>query len=117
MSSEDTALEQAITDYNQTEKAIKPDTLYHLFARQTVKTPENVAIECQGRAVTYQSYRSCPTAYLVFWKRREFSQMSMLGLLLIVEIETIASILAVLKIGAAYIPINPEFPKERQTIF
>ncbi|MEH6970939.1 condensation domain-containing protein, partial [Bacillus velezensis] len=29
MSSEDTALEQAITDYNQTEKAIKPDTLYH----------------------------------------------------------------------------------------
>ncbi|MCC2533689.1 hypothetical protein, partial [Bacillus velezensis] len=54
MSSEDTALEQAITDYNQTEKAIKPDTLYHLFARQTIKTPENIAIECQGRAVTYQ---------------------------------------------------------------
>ncbi|MCC2533687.1 AMP-binding protein, partial [Bacillus velezensis] len=31
------------------------------------------------------------------------------------EIETIASILAVLKIGAAYIPINPKFPKERQS--
>ncbi|MFZ7916049.1 hypothetical protein ACO1DM_00015 [Bacillus velezensis] len=73
MSSEDTALEQAITDYNQTEKAIKPDTLYHLFARQTVKTPENVAIECQGRAVTYQELQVMSNRISV-WKRRNWAR-------------------------------------------
>ncbi|MEC2314446.1 amino acid adenylation domain-containing protein, partial [Bacillus velezensis] len=115
MSSEDTALEQAITDYNQTEKAIKPDTLYHLFARQTIKTPENIAIECQGRAVTYQELQVMSNRISSFLEEKGIQPNEYVGVIVDREIETIASILAVLKIGAAYIPINPEFPKERQS--
>ncbi|MCC2533688.1 AMP-binding protein, partial [Bacillus velezensis] len=84
-----------------------PDTLYHLFARQTIKTPENIAIECQGRAVTYQELQVMSNRISSFLEEKGIQPNEYVGVIVDREIETIASILAVLKIGAAYIPINP----------
>ncbi|WP_141292228.1 non-ribosomal peptide synthetase, partial [Bacillus atrophaeus] len=108
-------LERVVSEYNDTSKVIQPDTLYRLFERQALETPENVAIEFKDRGITYQELRVMSNRIARYLEMNGVQTNDFVGVIVNREIETIANILAVLKTGAAYIPINPDFPKERQT--
>ncbi|MED4802323.1 AMP-binding protein, partial [Bacillus atrophaeus] len=108
-------LERVVSEYNDTSTVIQPDTLYRLFERQALETPENVAIEFKDRGITYQELRVMSNRIARYLEMNGVQTNDFVGVIVNREIETIANILAILKTGAAYIPINPDFPKERQT--
>ncbi len=88
-------------------------TLHELFAAQAAKTPEDVALVHENERLTYRELdeRSNQLAHhLVALGARPDT---MIGVCLTRSVELVVSILAVLKAGSAYLPLDPENPPDR----
>ena len=89
-------------------------TIIDLFEEQVEKTPDNIAVVFEDQKLTYKELNEKANSlahYLRFEKnitRNEF-----VGIMVNRSLEMIISILAVLKSGATYIPIDPTYPKDR----
>ncbi|HWE91007.1 MAG TPA: amino acid adenylation domain-containing protein, partial [Pseudonocardiaceae bacterium] len=84
-----------------------------LFAAQVARTPDAVALVCEGRSLTYRKLdeTSNRLAYLLAGHGAEPGQS--VALLFPRSAEAIVAILAVLKTGAAYLPVDPALPSAR----
>lgn len=85
------------------------DTIYSRFKRQVAATPTTVAVFDEQRTLTY-SELDCLADILAstFPANPEF-----VGVVMDYSVEMIASLIAILKTGAAYVPVEPSFPQER----
>ena len=90
-----------------------PASIPVLFAAQVARAPESVAITCGDRSRTYREldYAANKLANLLVANGAGPGQR--VALLSNRSIEAIVSILAVLKTGAAYVPIDPAHPDAR----
>ncbi|MFY9767178.1 MAG: amino acid adenylation domain-containing protein, partial [Mycobacterium sp.] len=84
-----------------------------LFAAQVARTPDAVALVCDGRSLTYRELdeTSNRLAHLLADRGAEPGQS--VALLFSRSAEAIVAILAVLKAGAAYLPVDPALPSAR----
>ena len=84
-----------------------------LFAAQVARAPEAVAISFEGRLMTYREVDEASNrlAHLLVGEGAGPGQR--VALLLSRSAEAIVAILAVLKTGAAYVPIDPAVPAAR----
>ena len=85
------------------------NTIYLNFQKQLIKNPLKIAIFDEERKLTRNDLNN-----LINTIANEIPKgTKRVGIIMDHSVEMIASILAVLKIGAAYIPIEPFFPKNR----
>ena len=113
--------EQMVYDWNQTDYDYPKDkTIHQLFEEQVKKTPNNIALVFQDQTITYKELNNRANQLAHYIKltykninNTELGGDTLIALLLDRSIEMIVSILAVLKSGAAYVPISPEFPQQR----
>ncbi|MEE4562239.1 amino acid adenylation domain-containing protein [Paenibacillus polymyxa] len=90
-------------------------TIQQKFAKIVHKYPERVAIQSGERKLSYTEldyYSNCAAALL---QSKGVGQRSNVGIILDNTPELIISILAVLKLGACYIPIDISTPLDRVT--
>ncbi|MFF7566047.1 amino acid adenylation domain-containing protein [Streptomyces pseudovenezuelae] len=89
------------------------DTLPELFARQAARTPDATAVVHDGTRLTYAELdeRSNRLAHLL--ADRGAGPERLVALALPRTPDLVVAVLAVLKTGAAYVPIDPEYPAER----
>lgn len=86
------------------------NTIYSRFSSWVASSPDAVAVTEDGRSVTYGELDSLADAIMSkFYSCRP----SAVGIVMSHGIEMIAAMLAVLKSGAAYVPAEPDLPKER----
>ncbi|MCP5054687.1 MAG: AMP-binding protein [bacterium] len=116
-------MNQLLTGFNDTAKDFPPDTLIHRwFEDQAAKTPEAVALmehhyeensETRSITISYRdlNQRANQLAYLL--REKGVSPDSPVGVLLDRSIDMVVGILAVLKAGGAYLPIDPDYPGDR----
>jgi non-ribosomal peptide synthetase component F len=108
-------------DWNRTERPFPRDrTLAVLFAEQAAATPDNLAVVSAGRQLTYEqldllSDRISFEIHRVHTQATggELEPGTPVGIFLERGAETIAAIIGVLKAGAAYVPIDPDYPADR----
>jgi amino acid adenylation domain-containing protein len=83
------------------------------FESQVERTPESVAVEFEGRKVTYRELNE--SANRIAHKLLELDLLSetRIGICLDRSIEAIQSMIGILKAGLAFVPLDPEFPAER----
>ncbi|MUM24687.1 amino acid adenylation domain-containing protein, partial [Mycobacterium sp. CBMA271] len=84
-----------------------------LFAAQVERAPEAMAITCGERSWTYGELDSTANRLAHYLASRGAGPGERVALLLARTGEAIAAILAVLKTGAAYLPIDPAHPDSR----
>ncbi|MGH3959764.1 amino acid adenylation domain-containing protein [Mycobacterium sp.] len=84
-----------------------------LFAAQVARVPEAVAISFEGRSMTYREVDEAANRLAHLLVARGAGPGERVAVLLSRSAEAIASILAVLKTGAAYLPIDPAVPAAR----
>ena len=82
-----------------------------LFAAQVARTPEAVAISCDGRSMTYRELDEAANRLAHLLASRGAGPGQVVALLFSRSAEAIVAILAVLKTGAAYLPIDPALPR------
>ena len=90
--------------------------LHHLFEKQAEKIPEAIAIEFEGKTLTYQQLNQRANQVAHMLVARQVGQGDRVGLCLHRSIEMIVAVLGILKSGAAYVPIDPEYPQERKKV-
>jgi len=91
----------------------KEKTLHQLFEEQVEKTPENIAVVYEGKQLTYRELNIKANKLAGCLMRYGAGENSIVGIMTEKSIEMLAGILAVLKAGSAYLPIDPAYPKER----
>ena len=84
-----------------------------LFAAQVARTPEAVALTFEGHSMTYRELEEAATGWRTCWPATVRARVQCVALLFSRSAEAIVAILAVLKTGAAYLPIDPALPAAR----
>ncbi|WP_156657897.1 non-ribosomal peptide synthetase, partial [Mycobacterium kyorinense] len=84
-----------------------------LFAAQVARAPEAVALVCGDNAWTYRELDEASNRLAHLLVERGAGPGQCVALLLERSAEAVAAILAVLKTGAAYLPIDPSHPDAR----
>ncbi len=84
-----------------------------LFDAQVARTPEAVAVTCEGRSMTYRELDEAANRLAHLLADQGAGPGECVALLLSRSAEAIVAILAVLKTGAAYLPIDPALPAAR----
>ena len=84
-----------------------------LFAEQAARTPDSVAVTCGGRSITYGELDEASNRLAHLLAGEGVGSGHCVALMLSRSAEAIAAILAVLKTGAAYLPMDPAVPAAR----
>ncbi|MGG3280960.1 amino acid adenylation domain-containing protein [Paenibacillus solani] len=93
--------------------APKEMSLHRLFELQAVETAQQIAVEMGERAYTYCELNQRANRFARVLVQRGIEPGMKIALLLMRSPDMIAAILAVLKAGAVYVPIDPQYPEER----
>ncbi|OBH32144.1 non-ribosomal peptide synthetase [Mycobacterium sp. E342] len=88
-------------------------SITQLWADQVARTPEAVALTCGGLSLTYRELDAAANRLAHLLVTHGAGPGKYVGLLMSRSARAIIAILAVLKSGAAYVPIDPGLPTAR----
>lgn len=99
----------------QGEKAVFPKDKHviELFFEYAGRYPEKNAVESIYGDISYQEMLLCVKKLSYILKEKGVKQGSHVGILTNRSIETVLSIYAIMQLGAAYLPIEIDYPNER----
>ena len=87
--------------------------LHDAIAAQAARTPDHEAISCNGRSLSYRELERRAAALATKLAQRGAGPAAIVGVCLGRSPELLVAVLAILKTGAAYLPLDPEYPAER----
>ncbi|TRX31189.1 amino acid adenylation domain-containing protein [Flavobacterium sp. ZT3R18] len=106
---------QLLYDFNDTTVAYPEDTtMVDLFVNQAAKTPQQIALVTDGKSYTYKELDEVSNQlshYLL--SNYNLAVEDLVGVKLDRSEWLLISLLAVLKSGCAYVPIDPNYPAQR----
>jgi amino acid adenylation domain-containing protein len=88
-------------------------TLPMLFEAQVARTPDAMAVRDANSALTYAELDARATALAQRLRAAAIGVESRVGVGLPRTVDLVVALLAVLKSGAAYVPLDPAYPAER----
>ncbi len=83
------------------------------FERQVAATPDAVAVAFDGATITYDALNRRANRLSRGLKSIGVNDESLVAVGMRRSIDMLVALLAVQKAGAAYLPLDPEFPQER----
>lgn len=89
------------------------EKLHLFFERQVDAHPENIALICNASTLTYEELEHRANQIAHFLKSSGIGHGAIVGLLLHRSVDLYATMLAILKVGAIYVPIDTSYPVER----
>lgn len=105
---------KVLYEFNNTEKEYeKNKTIHQFFEEQAERTPDNIALKFEDEIMTYENLneKSNQLAHLLLGEGIRSGDN--VGLIAQRNFGMIIGMLAILKVGAAYVPIDPDYPLER----
>ena len=91
----------------------KDKTIIDLFEEQVKQTPNNIAVVFQDRHLTYKELNEKANQLSNYLIDNNLNKSNNIGIYTDRNIETIIGILAILKIGKTFVPIDPLYPRDR----
>jgi amino acid adenylation domain-containing protein/non-ribosomal peptide synthase protein (TIGR01720 family) len=89
------------------------ETLIDLFSRTVKSYPDHIALQFEGNAITYRELDIKSSRLAQYLKELGTNSGSAVALMTERSDLMIIAILGILKSGAAYVPVDPAYPKER----
>ena len=87
--------------------------IHTIFEEQAQKNPYAVALTFNGQNMMYGELNNRANQLAHYLRRFNVSNQKLIGICMERSLEMIVAILGVLKSGYAYIPLDPNYPKER----
>ncbi|MBS4933470.1 MAG: amino acid adenylation domain-containing protein, partial [Clostridiales bacterium] len=108
------ALHAVYEEFNQTGRSYDyHQSLYSLIEEQAKQTPECVALLADGESFTYEELLSEAGKLHGYLLKKGITKGSRIGIRLESSKELLISLLAVLKAGCTYVPLDPGLPQKR----
>jgi non-ribosomal peptide synthetase component F len=92
---------------------LQPGLLHELFQRQADARPDAVALECAGARMSYGELERRANRLAHLLRQRGVGRGDCVGLWLSRSMDVPLALLAIMKAGAAYVPLDPEYPADR----
>ncbi|MFN8770205.1 MAG: AMP-binding protein [Neisseriaceae bacterium] len=107
--------EKIIYNWNKTDKEYPENkTVHELFEEQVLKTPDNIAVVYEDRQLTYQELNQRANQLANYIRTiNQINPDDLVALCLDRSEHMLIAILGVLKVDAAYVPMDPSYPDER----
>jgi amino acid adenylation domain-containing protein len=107
---------ELLQDWNATEKEYPfHQCVHHLFEEQVARTPNAVAVVFEGQELTYQELNIQANQLAHYLQSLGVNSEVLVGIYLERSLLVIVGLLAVLKAGGAYLPLDPDYPQQRLT--
>jgi tyrocidine synthetase-3 len=101
-------------DFNRTEEEFpRHKTVHLLFEEQVKKTPDHITVEFDNHLVTYGQLNENADRLAYYLVEQGVRPDSIVATMMQPSIELVIGIYAILKAGAAYLPIDPDIPGGR----
>ncbi|HKG78967.1 MAG TPA: condensation domain-containing protein, partial [Pyrinomonadaceae bacterium] len=106
--------EQVLKEWNDTRTGYASDLLIHeMFEQQAACTPERIALVYEQERFSYQELNERANRLGHYLRQQGVGPESVVGILLERSAEMVIALLATLKAGGAYLPLDPSYPEER----
>ncbi|MFF3943163.1 non-ribosomal peptide synthetase [Streptomyces phaeofaciens] len=107
--------DRVLTVPNDTAAAVPGLTVPELFARQVERAPDAVAVVSGDAALSYRELDERSDHLAEALRRRHVGPGTVVAVGLPRSADLVVALLAVVKAGGAYLPVDPAFPAERIT--
>ncbi len=100
--------------WNDTGRAVESSlTLVDLFEAQVRRTPDAVALEFEGRSLTYAEFDSRVNRVARYLVSVGVGPESTVGLAVRRSLDLLVGMYAIVRAGGAYVPVDPDQPADR----
>jgi amino acid adenylation domain-containing protein len=105
---------QLLVEWNDTAADYPKDrSIHELFEAQAAQTPDKTALVCDEQQLTYVELNQRANELAHYLKEAGVGPGDLVGVCLGRGLDSIVALLGILKAGAAYVPLDPGYPKER----
>ncbi len=106
--------EQLLFSWNKTTAPRQPDQcIHHLFELQAARTPQATAVISGDKQLTYLALNQRANQLAHYLKKKEVGPEILVGICMERSLEMIIGLMAILKAGAGYVPLDSTYPSER----
>ena len=106
--------QQLLVTFNDTRCDYPGDYCVHqLFEQQVRRTPDSAAVICEDKQLTYGELNAKANQLAHYLRGQGVGPEVTVAILLERSSELVVSLLAVLKAGGVYVPLDPAYPLER----
>jgi len=94
----------------------KDKCIHHIFEEQVLKSPGSIAIIDDQKRVTYSELNEKSNRLARYLHKSGASEGSLIGICIERSSDLLVGLLAILKAGCTYIPLDPIYPKNRLSL-
>ncbi|CQR72349.1 Surfactin synthase subunit 1 [Sporomusa ovata DSM 2662] len=106
--------ESLLKDFQNVDATILQDTTYiELFEEQAARTPDNIAVVDKNKSLTYRELSERADVLAGELSKQGVQTESIAAVMLPRTVEYMIAVLAIMKAGGAYLPIDAEYPLAR----
>ncbi len=103
-----------LIDWNDTQASSPQDEYQHqLIEAQVERTPDAIALLCEHEQLSYRELNTRANQLAHHLQQLGVGPEVMVGVCMERSLEMIVSLLAILKAGGVYVPLDPDYPRER----
>src|SRR4029079_1197740 len=102
-----------LLDWNGAQSSVVDQPVSRLFEQQVERTPHAVAAIQENRQLTYAELNARANKLAHYLKTLGVGSESLVGVCVERSIEMLVAVLATLKAGGAYLPLDPTYPQDR----
>jgi amino acid adenylation domain-containing protein len=88
-------------------------TIGDLFQAQVGRTPDAVAVTAEGARLSYRELDARANRLAHYLRSRGAGPEARVGICLERSVDLVVGVLAIVKAGAAYVPLDPAYPQDR----
>jgi amino acid adenylation domain-containing protein len=105
---------QFLIEWNNSFAQYPADKCYHtLFEQQAARTPDSVAVVSGDEQLTYGALNRRANQLAHYLRSLAVGADTLVGIYIERSLEMVVGLLGILKAGAAYVPLDPDFPRDR----
>ena len=106
--------DRVLVAFNQTSVARQPAVCLHqLFEAQAAGTPDAIALVCGRQSLSYRDLDVRSNRLARYLREQGVGPEGLVGVCMERSVDLVVALLAVLKAGAAYVPLDGTYPAER----
>ncbi|MFJ8630152.1 non-ribosomal peptide synthase/polyketide synthase [Streptomyces sp. NPDC093568] len=105
--------DRVLREWNDTAHEVADTTVLDLFRSQAARTPQAPAVTSGDRTLTYAELDTRSSRLARLLAEHGAAPERFVAIALPRDCDTVVALLAVLKTGAAYLPVDPDYPADR----
>lgn len=104
---------ERVRSWNATEAPVDPVTIHAMFEAQVARAPFHPALYFQGETVSYRELDMRANRVADLLRKNNIGKETLVGVMVDRTPDMVYAMLGILKAGAAYVPIDPDYPSAR----